>query len=376
MGNAEAKPTGRHKGSKHGNVTETVDKRVEQAFVRLAGSTSNSLTFGDLKGIFGESVAESLWNFLSDSKPYDAKLSFQEFSQHAVSLMGTSTDVYIMAFQPLLHLIKVCSEAAGAGAVAGDEQFIANLAKEMSASGSNAHAIITWKNAICPKFCHALQERILQECLGLNFPVTDYSSDILTPIQMWYVRCSLPSKYSVTGTSTKVNIATATQGISVNRFEANVFDYRGPTVTIFQLTDKSIFVLATEETWRHGSSRFGGPDTMLFQIAPKLERRESSSSIYCNFKIRSAAFGLSFEDVLKINKDMDNVEAAEVWGCASSNALEDQQKLRAWQNKQAEKHKKVPLPGNWDDNPDKTLLEMAGFQFSDEKRRMELDARQ
>ncbi|CAJ0588037.1 unnamed protein product [Cylicocyclus nassatus] len=36
-----------------------------------------------------------------------------------------------LSFQPLLHLTKVCSEAAGAGAVAGDEQFIANLAKEM-----------------------------------------------------------------------------------------------------------------------------------------------------------------------------------------------------------------------------------------------------
>ncbi|KHJ83535.1 hypothetical protein OESDEN_16767 [Oesophagostomum dentatum] len=65
----------------------------------------------------------------------------------------------------------------------------------------------------------------------------------------------------------------------------------------------------------------------------------------------------------------------QVWGCAASSALEDQQKLKAWQNKQAEKHRKVPLPGNWDDNPDKTLLEMAGFKFSDERRRMELESK-
>ena len=63
---------------------------------------------------------------------------------------------------------------------------------------------------------------------------------------------------------------------------------------------------------RHGSSRFGGSDTVLFQLAPKLNRWESSASIYCNFKIRSAVFGLSFKDILKINKDMSNIQAVEV----------------------------------------------------------------
>ncbi|KIH46848.1 hypothetical protein ANCDUO_23095 [Ancylostoma duodenale] len=187
---------------------------------------------------------------------------------------------------------------------------------------------------------------------------------------MWYIQCCLPSKYFATESSKKDSnsspsstakqwtplYSSATHGISVNRFETNVFDYRGPTV--------------------HGSSRFGGSETMLFQLSPKLNRWEASSSIYCNFKIRSAAFGLSFQDVMKIDKDMGNVGAIEVWGCAASNALEDQQKLRVWQNQQAEKNKKVPLPGNWDDNPDKTILEMAGFQFSDERKRMDLESRQ
>ncbi|ETN71235.1 hypothetical protein NECAME_00924 [Necator americanus] len=211
---------------------------------------------------------------------------------------------------------------------------------------------------------------------------------------MWYVQCSLPGKYFATentkkylrifydSTYTSCVSAThwtplyssATHGISVNRFETNVFDYRGPTVSIFELTDKSVYVLATEETWRHGSSRFGGSDTMLFQLAPKLDRWEASASIYCNFKIRSAGFGLSFKEVMKIDKDMSNIESIEVWGCAASNALEDQQKLRMWQNQQAEKNRKVPLPGNWDDNPDKTILEMAGFKFSDERRKMDLEA--
>ncbi|KHJ93990.1 hypothetical protein OESDEN_06085 [Oesophagostomum dentatum] len=129
MGNAEAKPKGNLKAAS--SSPRVIDKRIEQAFVKLAGSISNTLTFGQLKDVFGEDVAESLWKYLSDSKPEDAKLNFEEFSRHAASLMGMSTDIYITVFQPLLHLIKVCSEAAGAGAVSGDEQFIGNLANEM-----------------------------------------------------------------------------------------------------------------------------------------------------------------------------------------------------------------------------------------------------
>ncbi|ETN71234.1 hypothetical protein NECAME_00923, partial [Necator americanus] len=82
-------------------------------------------------GVFSEGLAESLWKYLSDSKPCDATLSIDEFSRHAPSLMGTSTDIYIKVCQPVLHLIKTCSEAAGAGAVAGDEPFIRNLVNEM-----------------------------------------------------------------------------------------------------------------------------------------------------------------------------------------------------------------------------------------------------
>ncbi|KAK6739583.1 hypothetical protein RB195_008217 [Necator americanus] len=357
MGNSEGK-TKEFDKSSASSTSRRIDKRVEQAFVTLTGSASTALTFGILKGVFSEGLAESLWKYLSDSKPCDATLSIDEFSRHAPSLMGTSTDIYIKVCQPVLHLIKTCSEAAGAGAVAGDEPFIRNLVNEMSAGGSNANAIICWKNALCPKFCNALQGLVLQVFLGYNYPATDYSSDILTPLQMWYVQCSLPGKYFATENTKKTN----------------VFDYRGPTVSIFELTDKSVYVLATEETWRHGSSRFGGSDTMLFQLAPKLDRWEASASIYCNFKIRSAGFGLSFKDVMKIDKDMSNIESIEVWGCAASNALEDQQKLRMWQNQQAEKNRKVPLPGNWDDNPDKTILEMAGFKFSDERRKMDLEA--
>ncbi|VDO30381.1 unnamed protein product [Haemonchus placei] len=419
MGNTEAKAKLSKTSTTAPSMSDrSIDKRVEQAFVKLTGSTSNYLTFGNLKDVFSEGLAESLWNYLSDSKPYDDRLTLDEFARHAPSLWGTSTDVYVKVCQPVLTLVKNCSEAAGAGAVAGDEKFIGNLVHEMVREqlglssqdlflikrsqsyrcerGSSVEEIVSWKRDMCPAFCNALRDLVLHVFLGYAFvrilimeisDNTEYSSEILTPMQMWYVQSSLqstffPKQSAKEACESNVNhswtplYSTAVHGISVNRFENNVFDYRGPTVSIFQLTDGSIFVLATEDTWRHSGSRFGGQATVLFEISPDLKRFSSPSPpIYCNFKIRSAAFGLSFLDKMKIDKEMGNVAAIEVWGCAPSSALQDQQRLRAWQNKQAEKIKKVPLPGNWDDNPDKTILEMAGIQFSNERKLMEMEAK-
>lgn len=57
---------------------------------------------------------------------------------------------------------------------------------------------------------------------------------------------------------------------------------------------------------------------------------------------------------------MSNVTAIEAWGCAGASTHEQQQKLKQWQGRQVEKNKKVPLPGRWEENPDRLLLEMAG----------------
>lgn len=199
-------------------------------------------------------------------------------------------------------------------------------------------------------------------------------------MQMWYIQCCLPNVFFPTTKESTLSASqwtplysSAIHGISVNRFENYVFDYKGPTVSVFQLNDSRIFVLATEDTWRHSASRYGGPKTKLFEVSPELKVWSPPSPIYCNFKIRSATFGISFSNVMKVDKEMGNVTAIEVWGCASFNALEDQKRLRVWQNQQKERNLKVPLPGNWDNNPDKTILEMAGFQFSDERKRMEME---
>jgi len=47
---------------------------------------------------------------------------------------------------------------------------------------------------------------------------------------------------------------------------------------------------------RHSLKKFGGPNTILFLLHPKFERIDSGDTppLYCNFKNRSDAFGISF----------------------------------------------------------------------------------
>ncbi|KJH53117.1 hypothetical protein DICVIV_00615 [Dictyocaulus viviparus] len=301
MGNTSAKIKEREKANSI-SYADTINPLIERAYVNLVGNTSDYLTFTHLKEVFSEELAERLWRFLSESESVDGRMTLNEFARNAVSLWETSTDIYVKICQPTQHLIKLCAEAAGAVARDGDEQFISNLARNMNGKCSTAEEIVDWKHAVCPAFCNALQAHILRVLLNHEHLISDYSSEILTPMQI------------------------------------------------------------------HSLNRYGGPKTRLFQVSPNLTEWSSPSPIYCNFKIRSSSYGISFSDVLKIDKELGNV-----WGCASSNTLEDQQRLRDWQNNQAEKNRKVPLPGNWEDNPDKSILEMAGFQFSNERKRMELE---
>uniref|UniRef100_A0A8R1I0W1 TLDc domain-containing protein n=2 Tax=Caenorhabditis japonica TaxID=281687 RepID=A0A8R1I0W1_CAEJA len=355
------------------------------------------LICGDLKNfnleeheIFQEDLAESLLRYFTNSQlTIDKSISKEQFLHKFTPLYGTSTDIYVKILQPVHHFIKVCSDSAGATAIRGDEHFIKVLVDFMTGGKSGDEAvdsILEWRRSKCENFTQAVQSRVIAAVSGHNFTTCDYSSDILTPLQMWFLQSCLPNIYFPSKNSPASTTAsekshwsplyTSLQhGISTNRFETLVFDYRGPTVTILRLRDDRVVAIATDHEWRHSGTRFGGPFTSFFEILPKISRIDEPNSIYCNLKLRSSAYGLNFKQELKIDKDFDEVHDIEVWGCAGAETLSEQQKLKNWQKQQSEKHKKVPLPGNWDDNPDKTLLEMAGFQFSNERAAMEMEAK-
>lgn len=365
------------------SASEKSNPQVDAYFSRISDG-KDEISGEKLVRLFDQDLAESLLKYFAGSKS-EKYVTRQQFQQKFNPLYGTSTDIYVKILQPVHHFIKVCSDSAGASAIQGDEEFIKMLVENMTAGKSGDEAtqsILSWRRENCEKFPQAVQNRVVSAVTGNKNVNPDYSSDILTPLQMWYLQSALPNFFfpakpsETPGDGHWTPLYTSLQhGISTNRFETLVFDYRGPTVTILRMKDERVVALASDQEWRHSGTKFGGSFTSFFEISPRIRRIDGSNSIYCNLKLRTVAYGISFKNELRIGKDFDEILDIEVWGCAGAGTLADQQKLKNWQKQQAEKHKKVPLPGNWDDNPDKTLLEMAGFQFSNERAAMDMEAK-
>ncbi|EGT57157.1 hypothetical protein CAEBREN_06640 [Caenorhabditis brenneri] len=385
MGNdhSKRKDTSEKKSEGESACAKSSNPQNDAYFSRISDG-KNEVSAEKLVRLFDQDLAESLLKYFTGSK-HEKYVTREQFNRKFTPLYGTSTDIYVAMLEPVHHFIKVCSDSAGASAIQGDEHFIKILVEKMTSGKTGVEAVesmLSWRRDNCIKFPQAVQNRIVSAVTGNKIPNPDYSSDILTPLQMYYLQSALPNFFfpakpsETPGGGHWTPLYTSLQhGISTNRFETLVFDYRGPTVTIFRLKDERVVALASDQEWRHSGSRFGGPFTSFFEILPQLRRIDEPNSIYCNLKLRSCSFGISFKNELKIGKDFDEILDIEVWGCAGAGTLADQQKLKNWQKQQAEKHKKVPLPGNWDDNPDKTLLEMAGFQFSNERAAMEMEAK-
>jgi hypothetical protein len=317
-----------------------------------------------------------LWHHFFEYDEESAPLA--EATEQGANLLHLPGDAFIRMLMPSDRVLSACFEAVGIREQQDDQPFIRSLLSQMEINGT-PHEVVDWKNSTCPRLCQGIMDKVMGILTQRPITPTVVASDLLTSVQMFIVQCALsttvyfPRKADADNSSDSEQwtrlFSSTHQGISINRFETHVFNYKGPTVAIFQLNTGEVVVVANDEEWRHSCNKFGGTHAVLLKVLPVFERVDADgASIYCNFKLRSSPFGITFGRHLQIDGEMGNVQDLEVWGCSGAETLEQQRQHKQWLNKQVEKNQKVPLPGNWDENPDKSIMEMAGFQFSSERR--------
>lgn len=134
----------------------------------------------------------------------------------------------------------------------------------------------------------------------------------LNPMQIWLLGCTLPVLFTRPGQPAKQSCSTTTNGLvlmdphtfitrmiasqspshwtplynsdndglSVNRFEHHVTDYRGPTVTFLYAEGDRVFCLAIDCAWKQSIHFWGSADATLMQLSGEyrlLERKFTPS---------------------------------------------------------------------------------------------------
>ncbi|KAL3856227.1 hypothetical protein ACJMK2_011004 [Sinanodonta woodiana] len=176
-------------------------------------------------------------------------------------------------------------------------------------------------------------------------------------------------------------------GLSLNRFTHHISSYNGPTITLISFEGRNMYCVAEDKGWSEGPSRFGEEDMMIIQLTSAYRvvqakiispRIFGGPMVLWNEHERSLPQGIKIgkddkSAVLFIPSDFDKIQhygvnccltRIEVWGCGGTEAKKAQQKQKQWERKDIEKHRgrKLKLETNWNENPDKQLLNWGGIQ--------------
>ncbi|KAF7630914.1 hypothetical protein Mgra_00008833 [Meloidogyne graminicola] len=323
---------------------------ISNAF-QIISENNSVINFNQFNTKVGEKLSKSLWNSLQNNSDVINK---EQFEQLAQQLSRISTFGLIKILMPVKNLFEICIESSNIQLNENDQFFVNSFSEQMSSKSNDINKINSWIEENCPRLLEPVFNKINEIFFGKeNVILNNPKSEILSSVQMFVLRQSLPITIfwpKPTSFDSKEDwtylYSSVQNGLSVNRFEANVFDYRGPTISIFHLINGQLFALVVDEELRH------------------------SCKFYGNFKNRSSKLGLYFGTFseFSIDGDFNCVQQIEVWGCAGIEVLSDQKKIKYRQKMQTERNAKVPLPGNWEDNPDKSILEMGGIKFSNERR--------
>jgi hypothetical protein len=64
-------------------------------------------------------------------------------------------------------------------------------------------------------------------------------------------------------------------GLSINRFQFHVFNYRGPTILIVKADNGYTMAIASDCEWKESCHFWGGEDTVFLQLQPEFRIVES-----------------------------------------------------------------------------------------------------
>lgn len=246
-----------------------------------------------------------------------------------------------------------------------------------------------------------------QDEADADTPVLDHTTSLqtaLNPSLMWLLTCSLPvlyTKHSLDPRRPSMPTMSALHcmlrgngprhweplymsdrdGLSVNRFEHHVFNYRGPTLALFTASDADVaFCLALDEEWKDSKCFWGGEDCRLLQIRPHYRVLEQGAKMmYFNLNWRGFPTGFQVggdyqSRAMVVNKELALLQhhnvpyqlgSVEVWGCGPKQIRDNQQDFKQRVQKDVEQRRKVKLPSTeWREHPDRYLLQMAGATTS------------
>lgn len=185
----------------------------------------------------------------------------------------------------------------------------------------------------------------------------------------------LPLSKVLTGSNFHMMYSSNDQGLSTNRFKHHVFSYSAPTL-MFVSFDRHLYCVAVDSEWSDGVKRWGGPDCCLIQLLPVFKSLQTGSGmLYLNTLDRRLPKQLQVGvDVKRLPLQIDagfssvkhygvelSLERLEMWGCGGESILKKQLSQKQWEQKEADKQKNCKLKlEDWNDNPDKELLNMGG----------------
>lgn len=168
-------------------------------------------------------------------------------------------------------------------------------------------------------------EIALQQLLDATKDEVDHGDDAnknnkMAPILVWLLRCSLPPKflaifaknatpqapppsphspYAMTSAQLLLQLIHTNirkerpcwdllynsdlDGLSINRFQFHVFNYRGPTCAVIRAENGYSFAICVDTEWKESCHFWGGEDALLVQLQPEFRIVESKTNTFCTW---------------------------------------------------------------------------------------------